>query len=81
MSQEPTNDDAARRIQRRLLIGLTIAILVWGGFLAIGSFLGGVNLRGGAGRGLVIFGCVSFFLAFWWMLLLMRKQQGPHDRA
>jgi hypothetical protein len=49
--------------------------------LALGSFLGGANLRGSAARGLVIFGCVAGFLGFWWLLLLTRKHRPPPDRS
>ncbi len=68
------DDRSAEKVQRYMLIGLTIALLGWGIFLAIGSFFGGANLQDSIRRGLVVFGCVSGFLAFWWILLLMRRR-------
>jgi hypothetical protein len=72
---EQRNDPSAEKVQRNLLIGLTVALLIWGGFLAVGSSLGGANLQRSAGRGLVIFVCTAAFLGFWWALLLFRKRR------
>jgi hypothetical protein len=76
MSDKPDNL-SAEKTQRNLLIGLTLGLIAWGAFLGIGAFLGGANLQGSAGRGLVIFGCMSVFLAFWWTLMLTRKRRHP----
>jgi hypothetical protein len=78
---EERNDPSAEKIQRYLLVGLSAGLLAWGAYLALGSFLGGANLRGSAARGLVIFGCVAGFLGFWWLLLLTRKHRPPQNRS
>lgn len=72
---EERDDQSAERVQRKLLLGLTIALLAWGAFLGIGSTIGGANLQRSAGRGLVIFICTAIFLGFWWALLLFRKRR------
>jgi hypothetical protein len=72
---EQRKDQSAEKVQRNLLIGLTVALLAWGAFLAVGSSLGGANLQRNIGRGLVIFVCTAAFLGFWWALLLLRKRR------
>jgi hypothetical protein len=74
-------DPSAEQVQRYLLVGLTLGLVAWGAYLAVGSFLGGANLRGSAARGLVIFGCVAGFLGFWWLLLMLRKHRPPQNRS
>lgn len=62
---------------RRAMIWLTLALLAWGSFLAVGSLLGGANLQNSFRRGLVVIGCMAVFLALWWMLLLTQRRRPP----
>ena len=78
MKPEPS-EPAASKTQRFWLLGITIALLAWGGFLAVGSFLGGANLQDSFRRGLVVFGCTAAFVAFWWTMLWLRRPDNEAD--
>jgi membrane protein DedA with SNARE-associated domain len=67
------NSDKA---QKALLLILTLAVLAWGAYHAVGAYFGGFgaeNLQHDFRRSLVVLGCVGIFLAIWWTLLLTRK--------
>jgi hypothetical protein len=70
----------SKRGQHTLLIVLTLALLLWGAYHAVGSYFGGFgkeNLPHNLGRSLMVFGCMAAFLGFWWFLMLTRK---PRNR-
>jgi hypothetical protein len=52
---------------------IMVAVLVWGGYLAIGAS----QARGNHSnwRGLIIFGCTLAFLGFWWLALTLRVRR------
>ena len=52
---------------------IMVAVLVWGGYLAIGAS----QARGNHAnwRGLIIFGCTLAFLGFWWLALTLRARR------
>jgi protein-S-isoprenylcysteine O-methyltransferase Ste14 len=52
---------------------IMVALLVWGGYLAIGAFKNGGNAP--TIRGLIVFGCVLAFLAFWLAALAVRQRR------
>ena len=61
----------------RLLLGVTLGLLAWGSYLAIGGWLGGAYSGGvhlepsyALRRGAMIFGFPALFLLGWWRLLL-----------
>ncbi len=68
---------------RKVLIGLTLALAVWGIYHAVGAYFGGFggeNLRHDFARSLVVLGCMGAFLAFWWWLVLTRKPRSQSHR-
>jgi len=52
---------------------IMVAVLVWGGYLALGA----LQARGNhpSWRGLIIFGCTLAFLGFWWLALTLRARR------
>jgi hypothetical protein len=52
---------------------IMLALLAWGGYLAIGAFRAPGNLH--TLRGLIIFGCTLAFLGFWWLALVFRARR------
>lgn len=60
---------------RRLLLGVMLAVGVWGGLLALGACLFGSDANGEVHfapnpmRGLIVLACVSLFLGGWAALL------------
>lgn len=69
----PPDSSAA---DRKVLIGLTVALAAWGIYHAVGAYFGGFggeNLRHDFARSLVVLGCMAAFLGFWWVLVLTRK--------
>lgn len=61
-NQQAKRDAAGKR---RLIRGIMLAIVTWGGFLATGVWLSTHNWRGPA----FVMACVFAFLGFWaWML-------------
>ncbi len=58
-------------IPRGLIIAIVIAICIWGGYLAVGTWLGGdakFHLGPNFWRGVVVAVCFTLFLAFWGIL-------------
>lgn len=69
--------------QKTILIVITIALLAWGGYHAIGSYFGGfggANLQHDARRSLVVFGFMAAFLAFWWAMILFAPRKTRTNR-
>ena len=64
----PQSPDAARR----LVIGLFVALAVWGVYLAIGAYVYRQDVR----RPLIVLGCVATFLGVWLLLLIGRHRRG-----
>lgn len=65
----------------RLLVGVMIAVAVWGGTLALGAFLfgpdpatGEVTFAPSVVRGGIVAGCVAIFVGGW--ALLLRRRRG-----
>jgi len=52
---------------------IMVALLVWGGYLAIGIVQTGGNHANI--RGLIVFGCVLAFLGFWLAALAVRQRR------
>ena len=69
--------------QKVILIVITVALLAWGGYHAIGSYFGGfggANLQPDARRSLVVFGFMVAFLAFWWVMILFAPRKTRANR-
>ena len=65
----------------RLLVGVMIAVAVWGGTLALGAFLygpdpttGEVTFTPSVVRGGIVAGCVAIFVGGWALLLRQRRK-------
>jgi hypothetical protein len=76
MTDSHTSDD-----RNRLLVGVMIAVSVWGGTLALGAFLfgtdpttGEVTFAPSVIRGGIVAGCVAIFVGGW--ALLLRRRRG-----
>jgi hypothetical protein len=68
--------------QRTILVVLTLALLAWGAYHAIGSYFGGFgggNLQPDVRRSLVVFAFMLAFLAFWWIMLLFVPRKSRTD--
>jgi hypothetical protein len=52
---------------------IMLALLAWGGYLAIGAVRAPGNHQ--TLRGLVIFACTAAFLGFWWLALQFRARR------
>jgi len=52
---------------------IMVALLAWGGYLAIGAMWFGGTLA--LWRGLIVFVCTLAFLGFWWLALVVRQRQ------
>jgi hypothetical protein len=66
------------KAQRTFLIVLSLALLAWGTYHAVGSYFGGIgggNLQHDFRRSLVVFACMAAFLGFWWILLLTQPSR------
>ncbi|HEY2761629.1 MAG TPA: hypothetical protein VGI75_12820 [Pirellulales bacterium] len=71
----PTNSNPLKA-QKIVLAILTVALLAWGSFHAIGAYYGGFgeeNLQHDFRRSLVVLACMAVFLGIWWVLILTRK--------
>ena len=53
--------------------GIMVALLVWGGYLAIGAVRSPGNHA--TWRGLIVFGCTIAFLGFWAGALAVRRHR------
>ncbi len=63
-------------IPRGLIAAIVIGLCVWGGYLAVGSWLGGdkkFELGPNYWRGVVVVVCFALFLGFWGILWRLRK--------
>ena len=70
-----SNSDPVK-IQKLVLALLTVSLLAWGSFHAIGAYFGGFggeNLQHDFRRAMVVLGCMGVFLGIWWLLILTRK--------
>ena len=65
--------DRASTQQRTLIQAIMIAVLLWGGYLAIGAMRAPGNHAGW--RGLIIFGCTLGFLGLWLAALALRRRR------
>jgi membrane protein DedA with SNARE-associated domain len=60
---------------------IMLGVTAWGIFLAVGSYLGGIDPAGGSflrhdvRRSLVILACVAGFLTFWALMLRSRERR------
>ncbi|MEX2142105.1 MAG: hypothetical protein WD894_22755 [Pirellulales bacterium] len=70
MTQGRQNDPS-----RRWIVLLVAALAAWGLYHAVGAFLFNKDVR----RGLVVFACMALFLAFWLLLLMVRKKRRERD--
>ncbi len=71
----PDNSNSLK-IQKIVLAVLTVSLLAWGGFHAIGAYFGGFgeeNLQHDFRRAMVVLACMAVFLGIWWLLILTRK--------
>ena len=72
---------AAPTAANRLLLGVMFAVGIWGGLLALGASLFGVDESGDVHfapnvvRGLIVLGCVSVFLGGWAALLVAKRRR------
>jgi hypothetical protein len=53
--------------------GIMLALLAWGGYLAIGAVRAPGNHA--VWRGLIVFGCTIAFLGFWMAALVVRRRR------
>jgi sulfite exporter TauE/SafE len=71
-----TSNSDSTKIQKTVLVVLTLALLAWGTYHAVGAYFGGFggeNLQHDFRRSLVVLACMGVFLASWWLLMLTRK--------
>ena len=74
-----TSNSDPTKIQKTVLVILTVGLLGWGSFHAVGAYFGGFggeNLQHDFRRSLVVLACMTAFLALWWWLILTRKPRG-----
>ena len=80
---QPNSDSI--RVQKIVLSVLTVSLLAWGSFHAIGAYFGGFggeNLQHDFRRSMVVLACMAAFLGFWWLLILTRKPRNSRtDRS
>jgi uncharacterized membrane protein YeaQ/YmgE (transglycosylase-associated protein family) len=78
----PNSDQS--KVEKTVLAVLTVSLLLWGIFHAVGAYYGGFgqeNIQHDFRRSLVVMGFVAAFLGAWWLLILTRKPRGsPTDR-
>ena len=58
---------------------IVLGLLLWGGYLAIGSYTSGQSLHWQ--KGLIIFGVTVVFVAFWLIMLAARKRRLARRRT
>lgn len=67
--------------RNNLLLGVMLAVGIWGGLLALGAALFGVDESGAVSfspnlaRGLIVLCCVSTFLGGWAALLVAQRNR------
>jgi hypothetical protein len=62
----------SRDASRRLVLGLFVALALWGMYLAVGAYLYKHDVR----RPLIVLGCMMAFLGIWLLLLVGRNRRG-----
>lgn len=75
-SSDPAAQRKAKREaagKNRLIRGIMLAVVAWGGFLATGMWLSTHNWRGPA----FVMTCVLLFLGFWAWMLARRAGEQP----
>jgi hypothetical protein len=68
----------ARPAKFTLIHGIMVAVLIWGGYLAVGAFLAPGNHA--IWRGFIVFGCTLTFLGFWAVALAWRRAALANDK-
>ena len=59
--------------QNRMILGLIMGgVLLWGLYLSVGAYLAASKQNFDPLRALIVMACVSGFLGFWAMMLLIR---------
>ena len=58
---------------RPVTMWIMVAVLVWGGYLALGALRAGGNHA--AWRGLIVLACTLAFLGLWWVALAVRQRR------
>jgi hypothetical protein len=58
---------------RPVAMWIMVAVLVWGGYLALGALWAGGNHA--AWRALIVFTCTLAFLGLWWAALAVRQRR------
>ena len=87
----PSNGNQPKSSPKRVLVGIMLAVVVWGVVLAAGTYLyryeAGPDALDGqraVRRAVVVLGCTFGFLAFWGVMLVRRTVGGSrgngHDR-
>jgi hypothetical protein len=66
------NSQAPPQFRFTLVHAIMAALLIWGGYLAIGAIRAPGSYA--VWRGLIVFGCTLMFLAVWAVALAMRKR-------
>lgn len=75
----PDSESTPRRVHqvpaKGVVAGLMLALLAWGIYLAIGAYQAGLTQHTAKPiyRGLIVFGFTALFLAFWGVMLLVRR--------
>jgi NO-binding membrane sensor protein with MHYT domain len=70
------NHNTTRNSTRWIVPALIVGLALWGAFVAVGAYLGGVRFGYDPTRGLVVALAVLAFLAFWGVLLYGRRRRG-----
>jgi hypothetical protein len=70
------------RDSKRLLLGVMVAVAIWGSTLALGAFLFGLDEATGKVafspnplRGGIVLACVAFFVGGWALLVQLRQSE------
>jgi hypothetical protein len=67
----------AQRSPPPVTMWIMVAVLVWGGYLALGALRAGGNHA--AWRGLIVFACTLAFLGLWWAALRFRASHAEDE--
>lgn len=69
-------DDVAGDPLRRAIPAIMVAVLVWGGYLAVGAFINGEQATyRPALKALILAGSFLLFLGFWAVMLYARRRR------
>jgi predicted Co/Zn/Cd cation transporter (cation efflux family) len=66
-------EEPASPPRQPVALWITIGLVLWGGYLAVGAILSGGNHA--LLRGAIVFSCTLAFLALWWVALAMRQRR------